>query len=343
MSPIFPDLKLVSYIENIPSKKPRLSALWIWMKTNSELVLRRISTWASKDKLSSKATDIKTSGINTQTQTSMNSVDSNPGMLKKVSAKVSDLKHSIYFPQIPPIQKGVYSLWGWIKKTPDPILRRAKYFWDKRSSGENVKEVYDDEVMQGKVFEVTKGCEETPVGGVAIKPLEDLGGSSESERMEDVVQDKYHDLSSNLKSKSKADVKKLAHSATHQNSAASQSNCIPGEKKQISESDREAAQYYSSILRLSNKKKFLPIEVTEEEYQHIKPSPMNEEILDFMKDNSSLSDAEFERRATAMYCQINQFKILEMMNDQGGLIPQRIKIHLLSFQADIPWGNFSQI
>ncbi|KAH9814179.1 hypothetical protein DFH28DRAFT_318811 [Melampsora americana] len=346
----FPDQNLLDSLKKIPSMQKYLTPLWIWKKPEPEPTLSKTSklwipTWASKDYLSSKSTS--SDSPDTQTKTPMTSFHSNPGFSNKLTAKISDLKHSFGCVGIPLIQPGVDSLWGWMKKTPEPMWRRAKEFWYQRQVGENTKEVYHDEVLEGHVLKAnTKGGKEYQVDKVETRPSKDLSDISEKQMTEGVQkQDQEQDQNLSLNSKSKADVKKKTQSFTAQRTTGKKFNHISREKpkKRLSASDREVIQYYSSILRLTNKKELLPIDITEDEYQLVNPLNVNKDLYDLMKQNSKLSVGEFARRLVAMECQINQFRMAKMIEDQGDLISQRMKKLLSLFQSDVPWATFPNL
>jgi hypothetical protein len=89
---------------------------------------------------------------------------------------------------------------------------------------------------------------------VKRKTPKDLDGSFGKMSVIYGVEDQDQNLS---KSKAKAGVKTRFQSSTAQDNAASKFNHNSGGKDQneISDSDKETAQYYSNILRLRNKQK----------------------------------------------------------------------------------------
>ncbi|EGF99892.1 uncharacterized protein MELLADRAFT_68278 [Melampsora larici-populina 98AG31] len=384
LTPRFQDLKSSNYLGVISPIQKGVPALWSQIKTTPEIFMQRMkeikfSKWGLTDRLSSESTNINLPHGNPQKTSSTVGLQSNPGLLAKFTTKIPDRKLSDYLGHMVPYKHEFISFWCWATQTPYPIQRRASDFWSETGVQAHSEEFHHQEKLDGELLKTDKqeanvnevdGVKiehqkdpsessgiidtddivrdqghEKEVDVVEIKHPKDLSESSGNIDTKDIVWDQGQKESSNVKTNNG---KETVQSILVQKKDPSHSDHISKEitNKQVDMSDEETVQFICSLLKVKNKKKFLPIKVTQEDFELAKRKSLllDKRMFALIRDKSPLSLVEFTRRSVALEAQMNQFEISKILNERGDLINNRAKdLLLIAFRIDIPWETFTNL
>ncbi|KAH9814190.1 hypothetical protein DFH28DRAFT_319172 [Melampsora americana] len=346
----FPELKFL----RVTSPIQQVPALWSWVKTTPEAFWKRVKEitvprWVSKNGLSSNSASINSPGKISQKHSPTMGLQSNPGLLARLSTKISDLRLSNYFghTRLIPSQTEISSFWYWVTHEPEPMQRTVGKFQSQTRGQEDFEDVNHSKEFDGQFLQTNKKeMNGNQADRVGIKDPTDLAESSGEIDMEDNVQDRSQNLSLKAKTESHGTGTDQSFLSQENHSSMTHHNHISDAKfkKQRGDSDEDGVKFICSLLKIQNKKKFLAIKVTEEDYYFDKSLNVNEKIYDLIKEKSQLSRAEFARRVIAVNTQMNQFEIKRIIDQRRDLIKPRLKDILSKvFKADIPWETFTSL
>ncbi|KAH9814191.1 hypothetical protein DFH28DRAFT_929276 [Melampsora americana] len=324
-TPQFPNfIKGAAYIGAIPTIQETVPVLWNWMKNTPETILKRVNVnwipkWVHQDELSSKSTSISSLGETTMSRTASVDAESKRGLLEKVTTKISYLKPSTNLGEISLIPKQVPSLWSWMKDAPEHIWRRADEFW-------NQKKVQEDELNR--------------------EPPKDSPKNFENNDQDRSV--KVEDHISSLKTGEEGEISNSAQKFPVQTKASLTSQGLSSEKgkNKLFMQETEPIQMICNMLKLKNKKKFLPLEITQEEYLWFKDHKVkvDKDLYQLASKTSRLSTTEFTRRTLVMQRQLKQHELTAFCSQWDNALSQHTKDHLIGvFKGDTPWPTFTNI